>query len=123
VALLIDAPVGEETDIEALSRDEACRILAAAAKRRNGARWSVALAVGIRQSEAIGLRWKYVNLAAGTIEVGWQLRRTRYRTAAKTPPLAARDGTRSHARPAAPGTGTGAAAPTAAPSGGTAAPS
>jgi len=79
VAMLVDAPVGEETDIEALSREEARRILAAAADRRNGARWSVALAVGIRQSEAIGLRWKYVNLDASTIEVGWQLRRARYR--------------------------------------------
>src|SRR5216684_2609733 len=55
VALLVDAPIGEEADIEALSREEARRILAAAANWRNGARWSVALAVGIRQSEAIGL--------------------------------------------------------------------
>jgi hypothetical protein len=47
VAMLVDAPVGEEIDIEALSREEARRILAAAADRRNGARWSVALAVGI----------------------------------------------------------------------------
>jgi len=79
VALLVDAPVGEETDIEALTGEEACRILAVAAGWRGGARWSVALALGIRQSEAIGLRWKYVNLDAGTIEVGWQLRRARYR--------------------------------------------
>jgi integrase len=79
VALLVDAPAGEETDIEALTRDEANRILAAAANRRNGPRWPVALAVGIRQSEATGLRWKYVNLDAGTIEVGWQLRRARFR--------------------------------------------
>jgi integrase len=79
VALLVDAPADEETDIEALTREEANRILAAAANRRNGPRWSVALAVGIRQSEALGLRWKYVNLDAGTIEVGWQLRRARFR--------------------------------------------
>jgi integrase len=57
---------------------EARRVLAAAADRRNGARWSVALAVGIWQSEAIGLRWKYVDLKAGTIEIGWQLRQARY---------------------------------------------
>lgn len=56
VASLVDAPTGEDVDIEPLTRDEARRILAAAASRRNGARWSVALAVGIRQSEAIGLR-------------------------------------------------------------------
>jgi integrase len=56
IAALVDAPTGEDTDIELLSRAEARRILAVAAKRRNGARWSVALGVGIRQSEAIGLR-------------------------------------------------------------------
>ena len=35
--------------------------------------------VGIRQCEALGLRWRYVDLDAGTIEVGWQLRCARYR--------------------------------------------
>src|ERR1700691_1247124 len=48
IAALVDAPTGEDTDIELLSRAEARRILAVAAKRRNGARWSVALGVGIR---------------------------------------------------------------------------
>jgi integrase len=75
VASLVDAPTGEDVDIEPLTRDEARRILAASVSRRNGARWSVALAVGIRQSEAIGLRWQYADLDAGTIEVGWQLQR------------------------------------------------
>lgn len=79
VAGLVDAPTGEEVDIEPLSQAEARRILTTAAARRNGARWSVALALGIRQSEAIGLRWPFVDLDAGTIEVGWQLKRSRYR--------------------------------------------
>jgi integrase len=79
VASLVDAPTGEDPDIEPLTREEARRILTAAASQRNGARWSVALAVGIRQSEAIGLRWQYVDLDAGTLEVGWQLKRARYR--------------------------------------------
>lgn len=79
IAALVDAPTGEDVDTEVLSREEARRILAVASERRNGARWSVALAVGVRQSEAIGLRWKYVNLEAGTIEVGWQLKRARYK--------------------------------------------
>jgi site-specific recombinase XerD len=79
IAALVDAPTGEDVDAEALSREEARRILAAASDRRNGARWSVALAMGVRQSEAIGLRWKYVDLDAGSIEVGWQLKRARYK--------------------------------------------
>ena len=91
VAALVDAPIGEETDIEPLSLGEARRILAAAADRRNGARWSVALAVGIRQSEAIGLRWKFVDLDAGTIEVGWQLKRARYRHGCDDPVACTKD--------------------------------
>jgi site-specific recombinase XerD len=91
VASLVDAPVGEDVDIEPLTRDEARRILAAAASRRNGARWSVALAVGIRQSEAIGLRWQYVDLDAGTIEVGWQLQRARYRHGCDDPATCTKD--------------------------------
>ncbi len=58
---------------------EARRILAAASKRHNGVRWSVAFADGIRQSEAIGLRWKYVDRDVGTIGVGWQLKRHRFK--------------------------------------------
>jgi integrase len=76
---MVDAPIGEDVDTEPLDREDARRILAVATTRRNGARWSVALAVGIRQSEAIVLRWQFVDLDAGTIEVGWQLRRARYR--------------------------------------------
>jgi integrase len=79
IGALVDAPTGEDVDIEPLSQEEARRILAAAAERRNGARWSVALAMGIRQSEAIGLRWRYVDLDAGTVEVGWQLKRARFK--------------------------------------------
>ena len=45
----------------------------------------MALALGIRQSEAIGLRWQCVNLDAGTIEVGWQLKRGRYRHGCEDP--------------------------------------
>lgn len=87
VASLVDAPVGDETDIEPLSREDARRILATSATRRNGTRWSVALALGIRQSEAIGLRWSFIDLDAGTIEVGWQLKRARFRHGCKDPVL------------------------------------
>jgi integrase len=64
---------------DAATQAEDRQIIAAAGGRRNGARWSVALALGIRQSEAIGLRWQYVDLDAATIEVGWQLKRSWYR--------------------------------------------
>ena len=38
-----------------------------AANRRNGTRWSVALALGLRQGEALGLRWQHVDLDAATL--------------------------------------------------------
>ncbi|MGW5686508.1 tyrosine-type recombinase/integrase [Nonomuraea sp. NPDC003754] len=60
VAELVEAPTAASTEIEPLTREEARRILSAAKTKRNAARWSVALALGIRQGEALGLRWQYV---------------------------------------------------------------
>lgn len=54
---LVDPPQGEITDIEPLDRLAAGRIVKVTRRRRNGARWSVALALGVRQAEALGLRW------------------------------------------------------------------
>lgn len=75
VCKLIDAPRGAEMEIEPLGEHEARRILDLTAKRRNGARWSVALALGLRQCEALGLRWKYVDLDSETMRVHWQIKR------------------------------------------------
>ncbi|GAB3149278.1 tyrosine-type recombinase/integrase [Microbispora hainanensis] len=76
---LIDAPTGEEVEIEPLSEDEARDILDVAKDRRNGTRWSVALALGLRQCEALGLRWKYVDLKRGQLRIFWQIKHQRYR--------------------------------------------
>jgi integrase len=43
--------------------------MAAAQTHRNSARWTVALAVGLRQSEALGLRWADVDLEKGALSV------------------------------------------------------
>ena len=43
--------------------------MAAALTHRNAARWTVALAVGLRQSEALALRWSDVDLDNGTLSV------------------------------------------------------
>jgi integrase len=99
VALLVDAPTGEEIDVEPLTRAEARRILAVVKTRRNGARWSAALALGLRQCEALGLRWRYVDLDAGTVEVGWQLKRARYRHGCDDPAACASG---RHRRPCPP---------------------
>jgi integrase len=79
VAKLIDSPTSKRVEITPLTEAEAMAVLdaAAAGRRRNAARWSVALALGLRQGEALGLRWDYVDLDAGEMRVWWQLvRRT-----------------------------------------------
>jgi integrase len=79
VASLVDAPSAEEIELKPLDAADARSILAATAGTRNGARWSVALALGLRQCEALGLRWEYVDLATGEMRVWWQIKRNRYR--------------------------------------------
>lgn len=77
VAKLIDAPTAKRIEILPLTEAEAVAVLntATATRRRNAARWSVGLALGLRQGEALGLRWPYVDLDAGEIRVWWQLHR------------------------------------------------
>jgi integrase len=75
VAKLVDPPTARRREMEPLTEGDALAVLGAAAGRRNAARWSVALALGLRQGEALGLRWSYVDLAVGEMRVWWQLHR------------------------------------------------
>ena len=76
VATLIDPPTAADTEIEPFTQEEARRILQAASDRRNEARWSVALALGLRQGEALGLRWSYIDLETGVIRAWYQVQRS-----------------------------------------------
>ncbi|WP_435178751.1 tyrosine-type recombinase/integrase [Actinacidiphila sp. bgisy145] len=69
VAKIAKAPRLEEEEIEPYSVEEVQRILLAAGKRRNAARWVIALALGLRQGEVLGLQWSDVDLDAGVIRV------------------------------------------------------
>ena len=71
---LVDAPKVRQQEVEPLSRAEAQRVLAAA-RGRNAARWTVALALGLRQGEALGLQWKDVDFDEGTLRVRRALQR------------------------------------------------
>jgi integrase len=75
VAKLVDRPRLERKPINPLTPDEARRFLAATKGHRLEALFSVALALGLRQGEALGLRWEDIDLAAGTLRVCHQLQR------------------------------------------------
>ena len=76
---MIDAPQSEEPETETLTAAEARALLSITAVRRNGTRWSVALSLGLRQNEALGLRRAYVDLDKAVISVHWQITHERYR--------------------------------------------
>jgi integrase len=75
VAELAEPPKVEEYEPRFLSIDEARRFLAAAAGDRLEALYSVALALGLREGEALGLRWDDVDLEAKTLRVTRTLER------------------------------------------------
>jgi len=77
VATMIDAPQPREEEIKPLTKAQALRILETAKGRRNAARWRVALALGLRQGEALGLTWQHVDLDAGTLAVRQSLGRVK----------------------------------------------
>jgi integrase len=79
VAGLVESPGAGEIEIKPLTQDEARRLLDLASRRRSGARWIVGLALGLRQGEALGLRWSYLDLDAGEVKIWWQLQRTPWR--------------------------------------------
>ncbi|MDP9460767.1 MAG: site-specific integrase [Actinomycetota bacterium] len=75
VATLVDAPSVAREEVQPLTAAEAKALLQAARNVPNGARWSVALALGLRQGEALGLLWDAVDLDAGTLTVRRALQR------------------------------------------------
>jgi integrase len=80
VATLVEPPkqVRPETPLP-LDVEECRRVLEAVEGRRNAARWTVALALGLRQSEALGLQWRDIDFDAGRLSV----RRGLHRVAGK----------------------------------------
>lgn len=78
-ASLAKAPRLSEEEVQPYSVSEVRRLLEEAGKRRNSARWAIALALGLRQSEALGLKWDDVNLTEGTVTVRRGRQRPRWR--------------------------------------------
>lgn len=77
-AVLAKAPKLSEQEVEPYDLEEIRRLLKVASERRNGARWVVALALGLRQGEALGLKWEDVDLEQGTLRVRRNRQRPKY---------------------------------------------
>jgi integrase len=69
-AALAKAPrLDEEEDVDPFTVEEVQRLMLAAVSRRNSTRWAIALALGLRQGEALGLKWVDIDFDAGAIRV------------------------------------------------------
>lgn len=75
VAALVDSPGAGNVTHAHLTTDEARRVLTAAQDERDAARLAVALLLGLRQGEALALRWCRVDLDAGTLLVDTTVQR------------------------------------------------
>jgi integrase len=76
---VVRSPRMNEEEIEPLTVEEAQRVLAMADTRRNGARFAIALALGLRQGEALGLQWRDLAPSTKTLTVRRALQRQKWR--------------------------------------------
>ncbi|HEX5405329.1 MAG TPA: site-specific integrase [Pseudonocardiaceae bacterium] len=83
--LIARPPQLVEPEIVPLTVDEARRILDMAAQQRNGVRFALALALGLRQGEAIGLKWDDLDDTATTITIRRALQRQTWRHGCSDP--------------------------------------
>jgi integrase len=77
-ASVAKAPKVEEEEVEPYTVEEVQRLLAEAGKHRNAARWVIALALGLRQGEVLGMQWDDVDFELGVIRVRRGRLRPRY---------------------------------------------
>ena len=77
VAALVSPPRAQMVEVDPFDPEEARLFLEAIHDDRLEALYTVALAVGLRQGEALGLRWQDVDLRAGTLAVRHSLQKIR----------------------------------------------
>jgi integrase len=80
VAKNVAAPSPTTKEADSLTAAHARRLLRSLAVTDPlAARWAVALLLGIRQGEALGMEWSRLDLDVGTLDLSWQLQRLPYR--------------------------------------------
>jgi integrase len=72
---LAKPPRVEETEVDPFEAEEISRLLSLALTKRNGVRFVIALALGLRQGEALGLQWSRLHEPTRTLEVMRALQR------------------------------------------------
>lgn len=75
VATLVDPPRVERKEMTAFSPEQAPQFLTAVRGDRLEALYTVALSLGLRQGEALGLRWQDIDFTAGTLRVAVALQK------------------------------------------------
>lgn len=75
VARLVQLRVTDDRRVRSFTRDETLRFLRAAEDHRLYALWAVALAMGLRRGEALGLAWSDVDLENGRLTIRQALHR------------------------------------------------
>jgi integrase len=77
VAMLAKPPRLEKTPLRVFTTEEARRFLEIVKGHRLEAVFTVALALGLREGEILGLRWRDVDLEAGSLHVACSLQRVK----------------------------------------------
>ena len=85
--LIARSPRVIEPEIVPLTVKEAKQILVVAGERRNGVRFALALGVGLRQGEAIGLKWADLDIGTGSLTVRRALQRQTWQHGCEDPKL------------------------------------
>jgi integrase len=78
-AALATVARGDETEIEPFTAADARHLLDAAMGERNGVAWVIALSMGLRRGEVLGLSWSGFDPTAGTLRVRRALGRRTWR--------------------------------------------
>lgn len=84
-AAVAKAPRAQVEEIEPLGAEEIQRLLNAALHRRNGVRYVLALALGVRQGETLGLKWHDFNEDRQTLRIRKALQRQKWQHGCSNP--------------------------------------
>jgi integrase len=73
VAKQVQVPLGQSRPIDPLTTDEAKALLKTTAEHPNAALYEIAIRLGLRRGEILGLRWRDIDLTSNTLTVNQTL--------------------------------------------------